>query len=236
MKKLTICLAAIQILLTSLAFAEEPLVKATENLSSSGKCALMVDWVSAVLTLIVIIVAIWGERIRQLWTTPKLHISLDSSKGVLNSRNDQKKAQYYILNVENTRRSSPAKNVRVLLTNIFKQTPDRASWQEMSFSRPVHATWRWVNIVPPYTTIGPKEQSTFGYVVEGEQHFSLQLYWHPNNLDPKLPAKEPFRLEFQAVSDVAESNILLIEIAWDGQWKEGNEEMQKHLTVKRITT
>ena len=229
-------LLVILILLTSFAFAEEPIVKSTPDLSYAEKCALVIDSVSAVLTLIVIIVAIWGERIRQLWTTPKLHISLDSSKGVLNVRNDRKKARYYILNVENKRRSAPAKNVRVLLANILKRTPDGASWQEMNFSKPVHVTWRWPDIVPPYTTVGPKQQSTFGYVVEGEQHFCLQLYWHPNNLDPKLPAKEPFRLEFKAVSDVAESNVLLIEIAWDGQWKEGNEEMQKHLTIKEINT
>lgn len=189
------------------------------NLFNVEKYTLIKDLIGALLTFIIIIVAIWGERIKQLWKKPKLIISLDSSEGVSNVRNDGKEAQYFILNIENERRSSPAKNVRVLLINIFQLSPDGNLWQEMDFSKPVHVTWRWPDRVPSYTTIGPREQATFGYVINHEPYFRLQLYWCPNNLNPNFPAGESFRFLFQAVSDIAESNILTIEIKWDEHWE-----------------
>ncbi len=76
--------------------------------------------------------------------------------------------------------------------------------------------------------------STFGFVVEDATRFALQLYWCPNNLDPNFPLNEPIRMKFKAASDSAESNTLTVQVAWDGVWNEGSNEMQQHLIVRVI--
>lgn len=197
------------------------------------KYSLLVGILGSLLTFMVVIVALWGERIRQWWTKPKLKISLADPQGSFTTRGDGKKARYYSLDVINERHSSPAKNVRILLTEITKQGPD-GNWRPIVFSGPVHVTWKWPNITPAYTTIGPDEMSTFGFVVEDAKRFALQLYWCPNNLDPTFPPNEPIRMRFKAVSDSAESNTLTVQVAWDGVWNEGSKEMQQHLIVKVV--
>ncbi len=195
--------------------------------------SLLIRFLGSLVTVLAVIVAIWGERLRQLWTKPKLKISLADPQGSFTTRADKKKARYYSLDVRNDRRSSPAKNVRVLLTEIIKQGPD-GNWRPIVFSGPVHVTWKWPNITPAYTTIGPDEMATFGFVVEDAKWFALQLYWCPNNLEPAFPPNEPIRLKFKAVSDSEESNTLTVQVAWDGMWSEGSKEMQQHLIVKEI--
>ncbi|WP_287125873.1 hypothetical protein [Desulfobacter sp.] len=153
------------------------------------KYSLLIGGISSFVTLLAIGVAIWGERLRQWWIRPKLRISLSDAVGSLTKRADGKKGRYYSLNVINERLSSPASNVRVLLTDIKKKGPDDC-WRSINFSAPVHITWKWPNITPAYATIGPDEMATFGYILESETQFFLQLYWCPNNLDPTFPPNE----------------------------------------------
>src|SRR5690606_6454723 len=132
--------------------------------------SLTVRILGTVATFLAVIVAIWGERIRQSWTKPKLTISLTDSVGSFTTRGDGKKARYYSLDVANKKRAYPAKNVRVLLTEIAKKDPD-GNWKPITFSAPVHVTWKWPNITPPYATIGPDEMATFGFIVENAGKF-----------------------------------------------------------------
>lgn len=95
--------------------------------------------------------------------------------------------------------------------------------------------WRWPQLSPLYATVGPNEQSTFGFLLENANSFELQLYWYPNNLKNTIPSNEPTRLTFKAVSDTTESGPFNIEVAWDGIWVEGRAEMKNHLVVKEAT-
>jgi hypothetical protein len=195
------------------------------------KYSLLIDAVGAVVTLAAVVIAIWGERIRQIWTKPRLGISLHEP--AFNITTSGKKGWYYLICVANGRPSSPAQNVRLLLTKVYKIGPD-GLWQEQNFSGPTQVVWRWRDITPPYATIGPKQLSTFGCLRENSDFFELQLYWYPNNLKRAIPPNEPTRLEFKAVSDTAESKATTIEVAWDGRWVEGVTEMQNHCVVKEV--
>jgi hypothetical protein len=195
------------------------------------KYNLLINSIFAFLTLIVVIIAIWGERIRQLWTKPILKIYLYEPS--LTKTNAGIKGWYYLIRVSNDRPSSPAKNVRVILTKVFKQGPD-GSWQEQRFSGPTQVMWRWPQISPLYATVGPDELSTFGYLLENSHSFELNLYWYPNNLKRKILQNEPTRLVFKAVSDTAESKSITLEVAWDGIWLDGSAEMKNHLIIKEV--
>jgi hypothetical protein len=195
------------------------------------KYSLWIGFGGVLATFAAVVVAIWGERIRQTWSSPKLTITLDEPS--LTTTNDGRKGWYYLLCVKNERQSSPALNVRVLLTRVFKKGPD-GSWQEQRFSGPTQVTWRWADLMPLYTTVGPEERATFGFLLQGSQAFELRLYSSPNNLRGDVPKGDPTRLEFRAVSDTVRSAAITVEVEWDGKWVEGRAEMQGHLVVKQV--
>jgi len=117
--------------------------------------------------------------------------------------------------------------------HVYKKGPDD-SWQKQNFSGPTQVLWQWHRNRPLYGTIGPDDASTFGCLSENSDAFELQLYWIPNNLNPRIHSDDPTRLEFKAVSDTAESKTITVEVAWDGKWAEGRAEMPNHLVVKEI--
>ena len=91
------------------------------------KYSLWIGFGGVLVTFLAVIVAIWGERIRQHWSMPKLVLFLNEP--ALTVTNSGIKGWYYILSVKNTRRSTPTQNVRILLSEMFKKGPDGA-WQE----------------------------------------------------------------------------------------------------------
>jgi len=82
-------------------------------------------------------------------------------------------------------------------------------------------------------TIGPKVNATFLAALQGDGVIVLCMYSYPNNLTPTIMPNDPTRLYFKAVSDIDESNEIIIDIVWDGKWVEGRTEMAEHLIVKQ---
>lgn len=196
------------------------------------KYSLWISLGGVLATLAAVVVAIWGERIRQYFASPKLTITLEEPS--LTTRNDGRNGWYYLLCVRNERQTTPALNVRVLLIRVFKKGPD-GSWQEQRFSGPTQVTWRWPDLMPLYATIGlAEERATFGSLLQDSRAFKLRLYSYPNNLQREVPRGEPTRFEFRAVSDTVGSETITVEVAWDGTWAEGLTEMKRHLIVKQV--
>jgi hypothetical protein len=194
--------------------------------------SLLIEAVGIIVTLMAVAIAIWGERMRQIWSKPQLKISLHDP--AFNTIGAGIGGWYYLILVRNDRLSSPAQNVRLLLTKVWRQSPD-GSWYEQKFSGPTQVSWRWQNVSPQYPTIGPESLATFGCLLEHHDSFRLQLYLYPNNLDSKIRPNEPTRLEFQAVSDTAKSKTLTIEVAWDGKWVESGEQIRNHCVVREVS-
>jgi len=195
--------------------------------------SLVVGSVAAAATFFAVIVALWGERIRQRWNRPKLTLSLLSPLGELNETAQGVQGRYYGLVVRNERASVPAENTRVHLTDV--QTAPDGTWRSVAFTKPVQVSWRWPKITPPYIKVGPDEVASFLFLMKPDGFLQLQLLWCPNNLDPRIPPQKPTRLVFLAVSDTARSNELTIEVAWDGEWSEETSEMGRHLVVRVVT-
>lgn len=198
------------------------------------KVALIINGLYLAATLLLAVVALFGERIKQLWSHPKLQLILDEPTLTGHSNSDEK-GWYYHLRVKNDRKHAPAKNVRVLLYKLMKKGPD-GSWLEQKFSGPVQVMWIWADNMPQYLTVGPDVQSTFCCSMENSTTINLKLYLMPMNLlqYQNIVPDDPTRLMFKAVSDIAESNNLTLELAWDGQWEQGASEMKKHFIVKTI--
>jgi hypothetical protein len=195
------------------------------------KYSLLVNSIFAFLLLSQLIVALWGERLHQIWSKPKLKVEFEEP--TLTSQTDGKKGWYYYLRISNSKKSFPANNVRVLLYKVFKKDPDHL-WHERKFSGPVQVMWRSPKKMPEYTRIGPDEHSTFACLWEGSLALRLQLIEFPSDLDINIGPNEPTRLEFKAVSDTAESDTLTLEITWDGQWVGDRTAMSNHIIVRKV--
>jgi hypothetical protein len=190
--------------------------------------SLVVQIAGTVIAIVVIVVAVLGEKIRQWLSKPKITLALREPN--LTITNNQLKGWYYLLKVENSRRTCPAENVRVWMTKIYKKGPDD-SWLEQRFSGPTQVKWQWPDTMPQFLTVGPEVNATFAAVLQGTGAIKLCMYWYPNNLAPTIKPNDPTRLLFKAVSDMHESNEITIEIAWDGKWVEGRTEMAEHLII-----
>jgi hypothetical protein len=191
--------------------------------------SLVINALGVIAAIFIVFVAIWGERIRQKWNSPKLKIELDET--TFNKTMEGIKGWYYRIKISNSKESSPANNVRLLLTKVFKKGPD-GKWIEQKFSGPTQVMWQWPRITPLYLTIGPEQSATFASLLENPKAIELKLYWYPNNLDNRIIENDQTLLRFKAVSDTAESNSINVEVAWDGKWVEGSTEMRDHCIVK----
>ncbi|MCP4568698.1 MAG: hypothetical protein GY841_14060 [FCB group bacterium] len=63
---------------------------------------------------------------------------------------------------------------------------------------------------------------------------NLQVRFTPNSLKRQWTDACKLRLYVAVAADGAKSDEIVIDIAWDGQWHEGQAEMAKHLIIKQV--
>jgi hypothetical protein len=200
---------------------------------------LLIQALVAVGTLAVAALAIWGEWFREKLAGPKLELTLHDPEGEPIPVRDGTPptftpARFYHLKVANKRRWAPAKNVRVLLTKVNKPAAD-GSFPIVALSGPLQLTWQHPELHPLFPTIGPDDICDLGNLQKGRV-FTLSPYLIPNNFQGSLPSAGKIRVEVVAAADDAESNPLLIEIAWDGEWSDDTATLSKHLVVKQVAS
>ena len=193
---------------------------------------LVILAVTAVGTLLVAVLAIWGDWIRSQLTGPKLAISLHDPQGEPTGLTNGKSSRHYHLKVSNKRRWTQAKNVRVVLTKVIKPAAD-GSFPPESLSGPLQLTWQFPQIHPQYSLIGPDDICDLGLIIEGDK-FILTPYIVPVKFDGVLGSGQRMRIEVIAIADNAESNVLCVDLAWDGKWSDDTSEMKKHLVIKEV--
>ena len=189
--------------------------------------SLVVQIAGTIVAIIVVLVAVMGERIRQWFSRSKLTLTLREPN--FTHTINQVNGWYYLLKVSNSRRTCPAENVRVMMTKVYKKGPN-GSWFEHKFSGPIQVSWQWSDTMSQFLTVGPEVNATFVAVLQGTKVINLCMYGNrfPNNLPPIIMPNDPTRLCFKANSDIDESDEITIEISWDGQWVEGRAEMAEH--------
>ena len=193
---------------------------------------MVCQWALVVGTLTLAIVALWGHIIRERWFGPKLKIALKNLKGEVSKFSDGVISRYFHLRVFNERRTSPAHNVRVVIKAIFRPKADGTMCLS-PLSGPIQLAWQFQGSNPQFQTIGAESTCDLGYLRKNEP-FRLSALYHHISFDGTVKKGEKIIVELAAFADETESNVLKIEIAWDGIWSDDSDEIIKHLVVKQL--
>ena len=179
---------------------------------------------------LVAFIAIWGERIRDVVVGPKLELKLLSERGELTTRGGARTI-YWTIKVENRRRGSLARNVRVLCKRIEKQQEDN-SFIQVPPSVPVQLKWTFREYPEYFSNITDEDYCDFGFLTEGKDSFVLGLILFPNNFQGKVYRGEAMKLYLTASAEncpATEPYILLV--CWDGTWTDNCDKMKQHLII-----
>lgn len=191
-----------------------------------------VQIVVAAATLLLAVIAIWGESLRAKWVGPKLRLELIDSLGEFIRLNDGSSSRYYHMRVTNERRAVKANNVRVVLTEVSRSSADQ-SIRPNVLSGPIQLEWQHGHSLPQFPALGPPLNCVLGRIVKG-QAFRLLTLFDVSYLNLTASKDKKLIIEAIALSDETESNSVRVEIDWDGDWSDDTTEMSKHLVVKTV--
>jgi hypothetical protein len=206
----------------------------------SPECQFWWNWgvnlAIAIGTLLTVVVALFGEKLRAKFFPPLLNVKLFNREGERIEMKDPignhvDWARYYFIHVWNARKWSPAEQTQLFLTRIEEPGPSgdlRTSW-----SGQIPIRWRNQEIVPLLRTIGPSADCDFCRV-EKKGVLRILPLLVPNNLTDFRTKKCQYVAHLQARSTLADSPVLRVFVAWDGGWDDGTDEMKRHLEIKEM--
>jgi hypothetical protein len=194
---------------------------------------------TAVGTVLVAILAIWGDRFRSRFAPALLTMEIHDADGDLTFLSqpggNRLPTYFYHLKVKNKRPWISPKNCRVLLKAMSKRGPD-GLFHSIPMSVPLQYVWAPSEITPPVIAIEHEQILDFGIVTEANRIFVPMLYSQSNNFLGFVRANEAIRYSLQIVSDAFVSKrYQVFEVAFDGTWSSERLEMKNHLRIREIT-
>jgi hypothetical protein len=194
------------------------------------------EGLTALGTIAVAIIAIWGDLIRNILIAPILILKLRDKRGNYTVTTQYKPLIFYHLIVHNESRSFPAKQVRVILTEI-KRKISGSEFEKEPIISPLHLSWSPREVSEPYQNISEDRICDLGFLSQGENKFNLSVYWCPNNVRIYIGPEETMRIKLKIEGDnIRFGSPLILEIYWDGKWSINQQEMERHLNIKEVAT
>lgn len=190
---------------------------------------------TAVGTVSVAVLAIWGDYFRYKYAGPALELRLNDERGNRITRPDGSFSYYFHLQITNHRQWAPAKDVRVLVDQIARRGPD-ASFLPEPLVYPVWLYWTPANVNQPLRTIFNIEMCDLGFLDQKADRFKIAAAVAPAGSQLFVVANGAIRIRIVASGQSGTSKPLFLEIAWDGRWPITRDEVQKHLVVKEISS
>lgn len=164
-------------------------------------------------------------------TPPALTLSILREDGERTKLNSGEDAHFYHLEVSNAERSSVAARVQVYLTVLEAGLPSD-KLLSVVWRGNVPFRWRDQEFVPRFQMIGGAKDCDLCRVRKFNGLSLLPLF-EPNSLSPfvhwKLGTPCKLILWMQARSNRADSDVVRVEITWDGSWAA---DMSTHLHPK----
>jgi hypothetical protein len=207
----------------------------------------IIDGLIAAGTIGAVLVALFWDAGRRKFFPPKLTLRCPEPFGAITkvtiisphqglgpppSRTED--ARYCSLVVSNSRRWSPATDVRISLVQVEEIGPDgkpQIHWTSKPGYLPL--IWQHQQLFPLARTVGPDAVADLFNVVK-DKWIELQVQLVPNNLTVTRRGATTFIVTVQAFAMECSSNTLRLRIIWDGNWHDGKQEMGRHLKVEEV--
>ena len=193
---------------------------------------------AAIGTVAVAILAIWGDRVRDYLLGPRLALALVNESGDLTQRANGARVYYFHLRVTNGNRRLPAQGVRVVVQGISKRAPSGAFVQQ-PLVYPLQLVWTPMEPGEIERTVVQNSTCDFGFLDEtgNQRAFQLAIALLPNNVRGHVGRDECVRFEVVATGqNVFSLKPTVVEVSWDGQWTENQEEMKRHLVIRPVSS
>ncbi len=196
--------------------------------------SLLIQFLTAVGTISVAVIAIWGDWLRATITPPRLKIFPLNTRGELTEFTNGNRVIYYHLKVVNSRPWAIARNCRVILKGISKELPN-GEFQNQPLNSNPSFVWTPAEITPPVINLSREHTFDFGFLVENAKQYTPVLYIVPNNFKGLLNQGKKIRYFLQPTADnyLSEKNQVF-EVAWDGKWSDNLDNMMGSLTIREI--
>lgn len=195
---------------------------------------LIIQILSAIGTITVAVVAIWGDWIKSKLTPPKLKVILLNTRGELTNFSNGQRVIFYHFKVINQRSWSIAKNCKVLLKGIYKELPN-GQFQNQPLNTNPSFIWTPAEITPHAINLSKEHAFDFGYLAENDTAFRPVLNILPNNFQGFVSANQKIRFSLQPTADnYLNENYQVFEVAWNGNWSDNLDNMAQSLTITEI--
>jgi hypothetical protein len=195
------------------------------------------DVLTAIGTVGAVAVALFGSLIPK-WFPPNLRIRIADGKGKyqrVNVVGADRDARFYQVEVTNNRRWSKAHNVQVLLHRI--EIESTTGWVDQWEGGGIPLVLQHQQVLGSVRIVGPQVLADLLNVVKGikdviNNQLSITPQLIPHGVIESYSNACALRFTIKAVSDEADSNMLMVTVRWDGQWHDGATEMAQHVLVE----
>jgi hypothetical protein len=143
-------------------------------------------------------------------------------------------SRWYHVQVKNNRRMSRATDIEVYLLAV--ETPNAAGQYVKRNTGAIPFTVRHEAVVRPGRIIGPAVEWNFcsvsrEYQPQGGPIFDLHTIVAPTDITTRIDKAFKTAFTLRARSIEVDSNLLRVEVIWDGQWADDTDQMANHLVI-----
>ncbi len=200
-------------------------------------CSLkdIATFIAAIGTLILAVIAIYGDSIKKNFFKPALVLSKHNFTGDLNyHHNTGVPTFYYHLKLVNLKKHS-ATNVRVLLSEISKKNVNTGKFELVTYIIPMQMTWAFSKFNVLLPTVGSDRYIDLGYINQQTNCFKPSLYAFPGNFQGYVNSGETVRYKIEVVGDnIKKNHTYFVEVFWDGTFIANKNQMQDHIIIKEV--
>ncbi len=196
---------------------------------------LFIQFITAIGTIAVAIIAIWGDWVKAKLIPPLLKINLLNTRGELTKYSGSgTPVIFYHLKVINSRPWSIAKNCRVLLKEIRIELPN-GQFKSLALNSNPSFKWTPAESTPQAINLVKEHAFDFGSLAQGSTTFNPEINIIPNNFQGYLSAGQKVRYSLQPTADnYLSENYQVFEVAWNGHWSNDLDVMSRNLIITEV--
>lgn len=183
-------------------------------------------------SVVIAIVAIWGDRIRASLLRPRLRLKISDPHGTPERIFESGRfppARYYRVRVTNSASHPEARDVEVLIIHLDGRGPDGNPQRIFEGALPLQ--WQHHQLYSKSRTIGRATVAEADLLIACEDRLQLTPMLAPLDFPAAMRGETHIWVTIVARGLNGESRPMRIKIDWDGAWERGSAEMAKHLIV-----